>query len=478
MEKTYVKIIFAFLVFSGTLIRFHGISERSLWIDEIGTLKSVSFNDFRSIAEYTKANDTYPPLYFFMVHFVTRVFGDSETALRTPSAIFGILSIFFIFLLGRTLFSEREGLLAALFATSSMFAVEASREARAYSMLLCFATLSFFYAMRIWKAAIPPKRISASDALGFILSSVIAAYTHYYGSLMAAILIIFLFFAVKGHSRAKLVILLVYVGTAMLWFSSAAYQFKNNNSFVNWLQKPSVPHVLGFFLYAFNNSLPLTTAAAATALLSKILQFKKKNAADTLDNKQELILWGWLVIPVAVSLLFSSLFFNIFQYRYLIVCLPAIYLLVARYISLLVPAGNRFFLIVSLLAVLAPYHLVFTKHYYSIPAIHEIKEASCYLMNNKKVAGDGSLLISNAFRFRCLEYYFAKEGFKKKVLHVVPGELEEMNDALKKKNWECVWVFDCEDKWNDILEKISERYSLIERKDFNGTRVFLFERSS
>jgi mannosyltransferase len=56
-----------------------------------------------------------PPLYFLILHFARWIFGDSEWALNLPSVIAGWLGIPAIYLLGKKLYSEREGIMTALF---------------------------------------------------------------------------------------------------------------------------------------------------------------------------------------------------------------------------------------------------------------------------------------------------------------------------------------------------------------------------
>lgn len=55
----------------------------------------------------------HPPLVFFVQHLFMRMFGESAFVFRLPSALLGIASVFLLFLIGKMLFNERIGLLAA-----------------------------------------------------------------------------------------------------------------------------------------------------------------------------------------------------------------------------------------------------------------------------------------------------------------------------------------------------------------------------
>src|SRR5437899_1954089 len=63
--------------------------------------------------------DTHPPLYFLLLHFWIRLFGESDLALRSLSALFGVLALPVIFAAAARLAGRRVGVLAALFSALS-----------------------------------------------------------------------------------------------------------------------------------------------------------------------------------------------------------------------------------------------------------------------------------------------------------------------------------------------------------------------
>ncbi|MCK4463164.1 MAG: glycosyltransferase family 39 protein [Candidatus Omnitrophica bacterium] len=84
-----------------------------------------------------------PPLYYWFVILSFKVFGVNEFAARFPSAIFGILGIIGIYLLGGLLFSKKTALYSSLIMAT---AVEYTILARACvtDMVLCVFVLYFF----------------------------------------------------------------------------------------------------------------------------------------------------------------------------------------------------------------------------------------------------------------------------------------------------------------------------------------------
>lgn len=84
----------------------------------------------------------HPLLTFYAEHFSFYVFGVSDFAYRFPAAIFGILSIYFIYIFGRKLFSDRVGLLAASILTVTVNHVYVSRIGLQESYVIFFILLT------------------------------------------------------------------------------------------------------------------------------------------------------------------------------------------------------------------------------------------------------------------------------------------------------------------------------------------------
>src|SRR5512136_176020 len=95
-------------------LRFYRLDAQSLWSDEGNSVALAT----RSLATITvdAAHDIHPPLYYWLLHLWTGIFGYSEAALRSLSALLGVLLVLAIAELGRRLYGVVTGLLAALVA--------------------------------------------------------------------------------------------------------------------------------------------------------------------------------------------------------------------------------------------------------------------------------------------------------------------------------------------------------------------------
>ena len=82
----------------------------SIWHDEQDTFAVARAPDIRAITYRTIQSRPYPPLYFLIVN-QTLKWRNDEFGLRLPSVVFGLLSIWSVYLLGRLLFDSWAGAL-------------------------------------------------------------------------------------------------------------------------------------------------------------------------------------------------------------------------------------------------------------------------------------------------------------------------------------------------------------------------------
>lgn len=167
-------------------LRFFRIGYQSLWADEGNSAAMAG----RSLAEISAraAADIHPPGYYWLLNLWSRIFGDSEAALRSLSALWGILLVWLVYQIVSRLFDRRTALIAAFFAAINPFLIAYSQEARMYSQLAALAALLFYGLARyvlhesiVLRADGTGKTISFSGlATGVILFAAVAGlYTHY-----------------------------------------------------------------------------------------------------------------------------------------------------------------------------------------------------------------------------------------------------------------------------------------------------------
>jgi hypothetical protein len=154
------------------------IDARSIWWDE-----SLSLFRAQQDLGYILSNridfpgvqtiDQHPPLYFLVLGLMIRIAGESDLALRLPSAFSAILLVPLLYVVGRRLRSVRVGLLAAFLGTLSPFYLWYGQEARMYTPLTMLALLGFYC---LWRELHRP---DWRWLAGCLLAIVAGIATHY-----------------------------------------------------------------------------------------------------------------------------------------------------------------------------------------------------------------------------------------------------------------------------------------------------------
>ena len=207
-KPSFQSIVIAFaalVILFGIHLRFSNLDLKTLWHDEaISATRIVGVSDFEvfsffidnrakvtPISEFSKLREQrsdknildtlkaslpdshVAPLYYLIGHIWVSIFGDSITAIRSLSAIFGVGAIGAMFWCASMLFnSSQAGFMAAALLASSPFMVLYSQEARMYSLwtltiLLCHGC--FIQAIRN-----PTRR----SWLLYSISATISFYSH------------------------------------------------------------------------------------------------------------------------------------------------------------------------------------------------------------------------------------------------------------------------------------------------------------
>lgn len=305
-------------------IAFDNYSIRSIGMDEHGKKWPLSFESHRSY----KA-----PLYAYLNIPINWIIGNNEYGVRLLSAIFGILAIFLIGILGKFLGGETLGLVAAILLTFDQKAIFASRigyESNVAYVVMTLGILFMFYFKQ------SKKKIYAILS-GILLGLSIWGYHTQWG-LIPMLVVILPFLSRKEINLKKwwlMWLLLIIVATpifynfvtvqkndennrasSQIWFSEASMKdyLKNSNDnpirkttfFLmapvnNYLQHFSLDSLFTSGSDIFNGESPLETGwfllASLPLLIIGLFNFKK-----IFKENSSWILVLWLLCPIVPAM--------------------------------------------------------------------------------------------------------------------------------------------------------------------------------
>ena len=142
-----LSVIGVMAVLAGAaVLRFYRL-DSGLWHDEILAYVNYARLPFGEIVStYWDQNQHF--LYTLLAHASIVVFGDSAWSLRLPAALFGIGSVWALYLFGRQVTNVRESVLACALAAFSYHHVWFSQNARGYIGLLFWTLLASWLLLR------------------------------------------------------------------------------------------------------------------------------------------------------------------------------------------------------------------------------------------------------------------------------------------------------------------------------------------
>ncbi len=157
----------------GAVLRFFGLNGMGLWLDESNSV-IIAAEDLSGMVQRLRL-DSSPILYYLLLHFWTLLFGVSALAVKSLSAVFGVLLIPATFLLGREMSGRKVGLWASGLMAIAPLAIYYSREARMYSLLPLLGALLFWSALRFLRGG--GRRVRPV----YVATAVCCLYTHNLG---------------------------------------------------------------------------------------------------------------------------------------------------------------------------------------------------------------------------------------------------------------------------------------------------------
>jgi len=406
-------LLFLILVL-GAFLRFYDLGAESIWLDEAFSIKE----SFLSIPDMANSSNQ-PPLFFLLLRGWISLFGTGEIAIRSLSAVFGLISVFLVFLVGKSLFNQRTGLIAAFLSSIAYYPVQLSQDARAYSLLLLVSLLSYWFFIQILK----------NDRLRlyplYFLSTLFLVYTHFYGLFILAsqVILFAIFFSRYRPQRWKFISVLGLTALSLLPF---ALLLKDRISSIAsdgfWLSKPGFGDIIST-LTAFSGVGParylllaifISLALLGIVTLARVNKFKMPNRPRKYQQENSWriqvdhperysLLLLWLFVPILIPFIESQFMTPIFQSKYAIGAYPALCLLAAGGLNNL-KWQWIFYPVLSLIVILSSIGL---QQYYRYDTKEQWREVA-QLITSEAQLGD-ILFISEKYYQEPFAYYYKGE---------------------------------------------------------------------
>ena len=142
-KDTFLKLFIIFVL--GLMFRLWFIDKpEGLWNDEYVSWNIAAQTNLKTFFDLMIKN-CHTPLYYFYLKAWMLICGDTDISLRLSSVIPSIFSIITMFFVGKELKNEKTGILCALLTAISSFNIYFAQEARLYSLIFLFTSLTILF---------------------------------------------------------------------------------------------------------------------------------------------------------------------------------------------------------------------------------------------------------------------------------------------------------------------------------------------
>jgi mannosyltransferase len=316
-----VGAILVLLVVVATLVRFFGISDRPMYDEALSwTCAKLPWIPFWKVMWNYEGN----MVFYYLLLRAWIPLGDSEAVLRSLSVFFAVGTLPAVYDLGFRLFNRRTGLTAAALLAIHAFHILWSQQARSYALLTLLLVISTSLLVSALRAPQPRKAWVA-----YVIVSALACYCHVLAMLVLIAQWLWVGTTVEsGRFRRGL--------GGLLWVTiliapMGLYVVVQNKGQLEWVPPLTGARFLddasvlgGGTGFASKTETPLLLLSTALCIVGSYFGFRSAKSF----HSSSILVVCWLLFPTAAMAAFSLVKPFLVE-RYLLMCVPALVLLLA-----------------------------------------------------------------------------------------------------------------------------------------------------
>ncbi len=297
----------------GAVLSVPNIHHKSLWLDEAFSWEFSK--DIAFLWHVIRSREVNMAFYYLLLHFWMRLFGESELAMRSLSVLFAVCTLPSIYWIGRRIWDEPTGLIAALLTAANPYFLFASQEARGFA-------LAMFLAVNATVVLLMAQQDNRAFLwIAYSVLTALSVYAHYYSILMLAVHGVYVMTGAKlTHIRLFFFscVLITFFLLPIIWL-----QYRIGLGQADWFIKPTLRDIVSLSRVLAGGMLGVAAASAclsAAVMAALIINRGKRLGRPTF--RAWVLPGAWIVLPVLVSFLFSVYIKPVWSTRYFPFALP------------------------------------------------------------------------------------------------------------------------------------------------------------
>ena len=302
------------------------LTTRSLWLDEAATVAIAGQHG--SAFWHAAAHDGGNMLgYYALLHVLVGWFGHDAFVIRLPSVIAAGCAAGAVALLGLRLFDRRVALAAGLLTAVSLPLVFWGQDARGYAAMVALVAGSF-----VAFAALVDGPRRRWPWIAYVVVTTLSVYASYVAVFAVPAQLLALAWRRTAWRPAWRPVVGAIAACAVCWVPLAVLALDRGSGQLFWIGRPTFKlgrQVIGALSSAgFEPNFRPTAVATPLAILTVALVLVAAAMIVRRSQWGPLLALSWLVVPVALMLIWSFVGQPIFTPRNLLVSLPAVALLI------------------------------------------------------------------------------------------------------------------------------------------------------
>ena len=478
-------------------LRLFMLGHQSLWLDEIASWEFASQHLHRVL----QSEPTNPPIYYLILHFWMKLFGTTETGIRSLNIVPSVFCVWLAYRFSDRLFDRGVAYVSAAYMTFSTFQIYYAQEARCFALL---TVLLLAATMCLWEAL-----NSESARQGYLyygaytLLAALALYTHFITIFFLAAHGLYVLFRRTKH----LWNVTASIAGALLLFSPwliTMLRVAGHGGQIRRYLPLKLPQAYFSFLYGYS-LIPMDDQAVrhvvqtlagnwwilAMAILSLSLLLAFWRLAWKRWPEPMLFVFVMGTVPVLMAFLVSFKIM-LFSDRYLIAASPFIYMSVAAAIAEFWCASQtaptrqlavyRGWAACGLFCVLLVLSL---RNYYFNPRFskEQWRQADAYIDASVHVGEKAIIIFDPDYLVGCYRYYSTRDLESWRVTPQIEAKLATSDELLREhtQGYQQIFLVRSHDESDTVVTAMRKAFSLEHYQKFsraNPIEVYSFRGST
>ncbi len=413
-------------------LRSFQLGKQSLWFDDIITIHLAKLPLLIGIDGLLNQGIQLTPQY----HWITKIWlfvGDSEWVLRFPALSFSVLTIPFIFQLGKLYFGRQVGLLAALIFTLNPYQIWYAQEVKVYSLLTLAAVGSMHAFVRLLRGG------GQKTTIQLIIFNMLGFGSHYFMFLLPTVQFIFILLHFKTYYvyfRKWLLINIVSASILLPWFGYIIFRQQFTTG-IGWIARPILlDPLLTIWNFTISYQEEFTSATVISFLIVLLVLIIGIIKIQPFKPLSQLVLI-WLFFHLIIVWIFSQGTTSFYVDRYFLVITPALTLLLS--IGVTTITNQKLKVGLGLFLLLATTYGLSQVYFNRTHFTRDDWRTMVHHVNQKVQPGDGLVTCADGERL-ALDYYGLDELFTNQTQekYFVYPAMFDFNRVLAK--YKRLWV--------------------------------------